>query len=143
MSFFCAGTPVAATCAGRFFDQVSLCLDTSGTCVQSQTGYMIYSTCWQNGAARREVASMAGGIDVSWTYGKQTCMTGHIAPSGVYTFTANAQTLSFDSVSGRLTCPDGSVERLPPAPARFGDCPAFEGLISTPNGQCTFTPNGC
>jgi hypothetical protein len=124
-SSFCAGTAVAGTCAQAYFATVADCFGTppTGTC-QSQEyendggagGGKAY--CWSDGSHLYAHFTLndAGLANATgqWINGHgTTCMTadvvgGMAGNESLITYHAGGSDLVYDTLTGAVTCPDGS-----------------------------------
>jgi hypothetical protein len=71
----CAGTKLAGTCAGRFFDSFAACFTPAGHCGWIASAHSgLQSACWQNGASYFLPPIYSTTVSRTYTMGKDTCL---------------------------------------------------------------------
>jgi hypothetical protein len=153
-SGFCEGTSLAGTCAQSFFAHLAECFPpVSGACVSHSPSSWWWTECWESGAriSKATIGSSCGPRWV-WANGATFCMDRNHSPdcaSNVEVWTipqseafpyATGPSMLVDTVTGDVTCPDGTHANIGPD---FGNCAALHAVINTLKlyGQCPWDYN--
>jgi hypothetical protein len=132
MGDFCAGTPLAATCAYSYFLGFAQSYQPMGRCEEFASpgvDHILWENCvrfeWQ-----------PGGFAM---YGSPLTVHTHYVDGGFYeTYEFSSGTLSFDDSTGVISCPGGAQATIGSIAAA---CPALDGLLHPSTAACDHRPD--